>query len=129
MAKRFNRTLRELTYKYMKAHNTPKYLDTLPELLAHYNQHIHSSIDMAPADINRYYIEAVWQRFFKPTVPAEPYRFRPGDFIRTSQVAGQGQEAKGVQSQECQGHLVARHVHDDSLCAFLVRWCQLLSLG
>ena len=69
MAKRFNRTLRELTYKYMKAHNTPKYLDTLPELLARYNQHIHSSIDMAAADVNHYNMEVVWRWFFKPTVP------------------------------------------------------------
>ena len=28
VAKRFNRTLKELTYKYMTAHNTLKYLDT-----------------------------------------------------------------------------------------------------
>ena len=100
MAKRFNRTLKELTYKYMKAHNTPKYLDTLPELLAHYNQHIHSSINMAPADKNRYNIEVVWRQFFKPTVPAEPYQFQPGDFIRTSKLLGKDKRWKafGVDS-------------------------------
>ena len=44
----------------MKAHNTPKYLDTLPELLARYNQHIHFSIDMALTDVNCYNVEVVW---------------------------------------------------------------------
>ena len=38
----------------MTAHNTLKYLDALPELLAHYNQRIHSSIDIVPADVNRH---------------------------------------------------------------------------
>ena len=37
VAERFNRTLKELTYKYMTAHNTLKYLDALPELVALYN--------------------------------------------------------------------------------------------
>ena len=45
VAERFNRTLKELTYKCMTAHNTLKYLDALPELLARYNQRIHSSGD------------------------------------------------------------------------------------
>ena len=37
VAEWFNRTLKELTYKYMTAHNTLKYLGTLPELLTRYN--------------------------------------------------------------------------------------------
>ena len=37
VAKQFNRTLKELTYKYMTVHNTLKYLGTLPELLTRYN--------------------------------------------------------------------------------------------
>lgn len=53
MAEHFNHTLKELTYKYMTAHDTLNYLDTLPDLLDTYNQHIHSSINMAPADMNR----------------------------------------------------------------------------
>ena len=54
MAERVNRALKELTYKYMPAHNTLKHPNALPELLARNNQRIHSSIDMAPADVNRH---------------------------------------------------------------------------
>ena len=75
VAERFNRMLKELTYKYMTAHNTLKYLDALPQLLACYNQRIHSSIDMALADVNRHSDEVVWRQFFKPTVPSNPYSF------------------------------------------------------
>jgi len=51
MAERFNRTLKELIYKYMTAYNTPKYLEALPELVQRYNTRIHSSTQMAPADV------------------------------------------------------------------------------
>ena len=72
----------------MTAHNTLKYLDALPELLARYNQRIHFSIDMAPADVNRHNELVVWRRLFKPTVPSNPYNFRLGDFVRTSKLLG-----------------------------------------
>ena len=80
--------LKELAYKYMTAHNTLKYLDASPELLAHYNQRIHSSIDMAPADVNRHNNQVVWRWFFKPTVPSNPHNFRLGDFVRTCKLLG-----------------------------------------
>lgn len=88
VAERFNRTLKELTFKYMTAHNTPKYLDALPELVDRYNTRIHSSIEMAPADVNDYNADVVWRRLYKPTVPLNPYKFRPGDFVRTSKLLG-----------------------------------------
>lgn len=37
MAEHFNHALMELTYKYMTAHNTLKYLHGLPKLLDRYN--------------------------------------------------------------------------------------------
>ena len=73
VAKQFNRMLKELTYKYVTTHNTLKYLDALPGLLAHYNQRIHSSVNMAPADVNCHIELVVWRRLFKPTVPSNPY--------------------------------------------------------
>ena len=56
----------------MTAHNTLKYLDALPELLARYNQRIHSSIEMALADVNRHNDEEVWRRLFKSNIPSNP---------------------------------------------------------
>ena len=86
VAEPFNRTLKELTYKHMTAHNTSKYLDALPELLDYYNQRIRSSIDMALADVNRCNAEVIWRQFFKPTAPAKPHQFCHGDFVQTSKL-------------------------------------------
>ena len=71
---------------YMTDHNTPKYLDALPELADRYNQRIHSSIQMAPADGNNYNAEVVWERLSKPTVPLNLYRFQSEDFVRTTKL-------------------------------------------
>ena len=75
MAERFNRTLKELTYKYMTAHNTPKYFDALPELVDKYNHRIHSAIQMVLVDVNDDNAEVVRRQLYKPTVPSHPYKF------------------------------------------------------
>lgn len=100
VTERLNRMLKELTLKTMTAHNTLKYLDALPELLSRYNQRIHSNNDMAPADVNQHNDRVVWRRLFKPTVPSNPYSFRPGDFVRTSKLLGKDKRrgAFGVKS-------------------------------
>lgn len=88
MVERFNRTLKEMTYKYMTAHNRLKYLDALPELVATYNRRVHSATGLAPVDVNERNASVVWRRLLKPTVPTKAYKFREGDFVRTSKVLG-----------------------------------------
>ena len=84
VAERFNRTLKEWTYKYMTAYNTPKYLDVLPLLVKKYNTRIHSRTQMAPADVTDNNASVVWNPLYKPTPALAPYKFRPGDFLRIS---------------------------------------------
>lgn len=84
LAERFNRTLKELMYKYMTARNTPKYLEALPLLVNKYNTSIHSRTKMAPADVTDDNASVVWKRLYQPTPPLASYKFRPGNFVRTS---------------------------------------------
>lgn len=88
MVERFNRTLKELTYKYMTAHNTVKYEDALPLIVANYNTTIHSATQMAPIDVNARNASSVWQRLMKLRAPLRGYKFRPGDFVRMSKLVG-----------------------------------------
>ena len=78
VAERFNRTLKEWTYKYMTAYNTPKYLDVLPLLVKKYNTRIHSRTQMAPADVTDNNASVVWNRLYKPTPALAPYKFDRG---------------------------------------------------
>ena len=54
---RFNRTLKNIMWKYFTANNTKFYLDALDQMVKNYNEKVHSTIKMTPKeaskDINR----------------------------------------------------------------------------
>ena len=96
VVERFNRTLKEMVYKYMTSRNSPKYLEALPDLVHRYNTRLHSSIKMAPADVTRENADVIWRCLYKPTPPLHPYKFERGDHVRTSKRLKRG--AFGPQS-------------------------------
>ena len=79
-AKRFNRTLREVMYRYFTEHNTDYYLDVLDDMIDEYNHRKHSSIKATPYSV---YMENVkpFQKEYKHI--SEP-SFKVGDFVRVS---------------------------------------------
>ena len=48
IVERFNRALRERIARYMTDHNTKRWIDVLPEIIASYNNTEHSSLGMPP---------------------------------------------------------------------------------
>jgi hypothetical protein len=48
---RFNRTIRDKITKHQKANKTLNWVDVLDELVANYNNTVHSSIDLAPNEV------------------------------------------------------------------------------
>lgn len=103
----------------MTAHNTLKYLGTLLELLTRYNQHIHSSINMASADVNN--DEVVWRQLLKPSVPST-YRLQPGDFARTSKLLGKDNRQGAFRVKSAKGPVVMRCVHGDGSGTITITW-------
>lgn len=51
VVERFNRTLKQLMYKYFTHRNTKRYVDVLQHLLYVYNNNVHSTIKMKPSDV------------------------------------------------------------------------------
>lgn len=51
VVERFNRTLKQLMYKYFTQNNTRRYIDVLPRLVKLYNNSYHSTIKMTPSDV------------------------------------------------------------------------------
>lgn len=51
-AERVTRTIKERVYRYLTAHNTHRYADVLDDLVAAYNNSVHSAIRMKPIDVN-----------------------------------------------------------------------------
>ena len=50
MVERWNRTTRNMMWKYFTANNTQKYIDVLPSMVEKYNNTYHRSIKLTPAD-------------------------------------------------------------------------------
>ena len=57
VAKRFIRTLKNKTYKYMTAISKNIYIDTLDDIINEYNNTYHRTIKMRPVDV--LYIDTV----------------------------------------------------------------------
>lgn len=88
IVERFNRTLKEMTYKYMTANNTVKYEKALPDIVAKYNRTVHSSTQMAPASVDETNARQVWRRLMRLRPPLRGWKFKPGEFVRTTKLLG-----------------------------------------
>ncbi|KAJ8048841.1 hypothetical protein HOLleu_01315 [Holothuria leucospilota] len=86
VVERFNRTLKTKMWRYFTANGTRTYIDVLQKFLVGYNRRKHSSIGMAPVNVNRRNQEQVWQRLYgnisKSSVPA--FKFNLGDAVQIS---------------------------------------------
>jgi hypothetical protein len=85
IVERFIRTLKSKLYRYFTAENTLRYVDVLQDLVHHYNHSIHSSIKMAPADVNENNINQVWETLYgKHSLHSSKCTLKPGDYVRIS---------------------------------------------
>ena len=50
MIERFNRTIKDIIFKYFTANSTRKYIDVIDKLVDQYNNSVHSSIKMYPVE-------------------------------------------------------------------------------
>jgi hypothetical protein len=88
IAERFVRSLKELIFKYLTSRNTYRYVDVLDDLLHLYNNRFHSTIKMAPSEVNDTNILDVWSntreaRKKKFRSSKQP-KFEIGSYVRVS---------------------------------------------
>ena len=95
IVERFNRTLKSKIWRMFTSRNNHKWLDDLPKLVHSYNNAIHRTIAMKPADVNKDNAMVVWERLYakdKRNVSTMK-GIREGDVVRIS--AAKGQFEKG----------------------------------
>jgi hypothetical protein len=85
VAERFNRTLKTKMWKYFSSNHTFNYISVLKDLVSGYNKKKHSSIKMAPCDVNLTNQAQVYKTLF----PLHVHAFRKydgdlsiGDYVR-----------------------------------------------
>lgn len=68
IAERANRTIKEQLFKYMTANSTKRYIDALQDIVAAYNERIHSATKFAPKDVKMSNMHKVMRNLF-PNFP------------------------------------------------------------
>ena len=87
VVERFNRTLKNKTYKYFTAKNTLTYINVLPQLVSSYNNTYHRSIKMKPSQVTKANEVKVWDTLYGDDVQKPVrYKFQVGDRVRISNV-------------------------------------------
>lgn len=77
---RFNRTLKEMMYKYFTEHNTDEYLDVLDDFVKTYNNTKHSRTKQKPIDV---YLHGKIP-YNKPNIIQGESKYKVGDYVRIS---------------------------------------------
>lgn len=89
---RFNRTLKEMMWKYFTANSTHRWIDVIQDLVDQYNNRKHRTIGMSPNEALEHeeeLLEAQHKRVQKiyNTKTSKP-KFKVGDYVRISRIKG-----------------------------------------
>lgn len=89
VVERFNRTLKERTYRWMTATGSLRYLPYLQSIVDDYNSSMHLATGMAPIDVDDSNADKIWKRLYGGiSHMVKPYLYCEGDFVRTTKLLG-----------------------------------------
>ena len=82
---RFNRTLNQLMWRMFTTSSSYHHLDKLDSLVNdNYNQSVHRSIQMKPADVTVFNAQDAWRTLYGKQTPSKKYKFNVGDQVKIS---------------------------------------------
>lgn len=84
---RYNKSLKDRTWRYFTAKNTKRYIDVLQDFVFSYNNSYHSSIKMKPVEVTPEKTQQVFENLYGD-IPIKKvlakYKFKEGDIVRIS---------------------------------------------
>ena len=100
---RFNRTLKNLMFRYMTHNETNRYIDTLPFLVSTYNNRKHRMIGMSPEQAEKpgqtYAIRRKQEKYYSQVKRTKP-KYSVGETVRISKFKGHFDRGFTQQYQE-----------------------------
>ena len=85
IVERFNRTLKQLMWRMFTTSSSYHYLDKLDSLVNdNYNQSVHRSIQMKPADVTVFNAQDAWRTLYGKQTPSKKYKLNVGDQVKIS---------------------------------------------
>ena len=85
VVERFNRTLKGSMWRYLTHTSNGRYIDVLPQLVSSYNNTYHSSIKMAPSEVDAHNESIVRRRLFPIKNIHIKWRYTVGQTVRMRQ--------------------------------------------
>jgi hypothetical protein len=82
VVERWNRTIKTRMWRYLTHNNTYRYIDVLDDIVNAYNNSVHTTIRMAPAEVNETNVLQVWKNLFSKQTNYTKPRFKVGDTVR-----------------------------------------------
>lgn len=79
---RFNRTIKEMIYKYLQSTNSKTIVNILPKIIDNYNNSYHTSIGMAPNEVTKENQHTVQLNLIKHANQKEREKLNVGDSVR-----------------------------------------------
>lgn len=83
VVERFNRTLKQKMYRIFTEQKNTKYIHILKELVESYNRSYHSSIKMAPINVNKKNEKIVFANLYGKDNDFIVFALKKGDYVRT----------------------------------------------
>ena len=97
MIERFNRTLKTRIWKSFTANHNREWKDNLSKFISGYNNIIHTTIEIPPANVNKENASEIWMKVYGGNYSKFPIpTFRVGDIVRLKQFKEQTQGGKGL---------------------------------
>lgn len=84
VAERFLKTLKTRMWRYFTYKNTNRYINVIQALVHAYNHTVHSSIRMAPAEVNDNNVLQVWRTLYSKREVYVAPKLKVGDTVRVS---------------------------------------------
>jgi Integrase core domain/Chromo (CHRromatin Organisation MOdifier) domain len=115
LAERAIRTIKGILYKVLTANYTFRYLDVLQDVADSYNKRVHSSINIAPRDVNHDNVFKIW-RFMNRKRLAEKVQkpstaIKVGDYVRVSKNKNMHMEKGFLPNFSDIIYTVTAHIH------------------
>ena len=82
---RVNRTIKSIIWKYFSEKNTSKWIDVLPKIIGNYNNTFHTTIKMAPNQVNWENRETVFKNMYPKINETVKCKLKKGDKVRVGQ--------------------------------------------
>lgn len=92
IAERFNRTIQDYIERYLRENETNVYIDKFQDIVKSYNETYHSSIKMAPSEVNRKNVGEVLKNLYGQLWKSgdlfgkKKIKFKVNDYVRLSRL-------------------------------------------